>query len=339
VATASFGDEGAWVYALALDPATRAIYAVGTGSGQQTTAVARFTPSGALDPTFGKGGEVTVSAGRPYTTNGGAAAAVDPSGRLVVAGSAYVYDSTRGFYASVGAIYRFTTFGALDRTFNGTGKVITPYFDDQDGWSALQIEPSGSSYQIEVAGAYDGRNAMALYNANGSIVSSFAQNGVATLDTTFIDGYYYTFDELSYAFEPNGQLVEMLLDGGTTQTMLVNRYNADGSPDTTFGAGGQVSVSAPAGAGLDTVTVDLSGRIVLGGNEGKLSFLTRLTAAGALDTTFGAGGFVTQDFGANGSQFTTLAVYPPGTPNAGEILAVGSNNINYSDLALALYQS
>jgi len=152
LAIAPFSGGGQYLAAVAFDPTTHDVYAVGSGPGGKMVAVARFTPAGTLDPTFGKGGEVTVSAGRPYTYNAGTAAVVDPSGRLVVAGNAITYDSKNYFYPSVGAIYRFTATGALDNTFNGTGKVIAPYFDDNDGWNALQLESSGSSYLIAVAG-------------------------------------------------------------------------------------------------------------------------------------------------------------------------------------------
>ena len=135
LATASVG-SGGYLDTLALDPTTHDVYAVGCGSGGTLVAIARFTPAGALDPTFGKGGQVTVGAGSPYTYNDGVAAAVDPSGRLVVAGNAQKWDSKNYFYPGVGVVYRFTTAGGLDKTFNSTGKVVAPYFDENDGSSA-----------------------------------------------------------------------------------------------------------------------------------------------------------------------------------------------------------
>jgi uncharacterized delta-60 repeat protein len=330
-----------------VDPTTHDVYAVGDGRDQATVAVARFTPAGALDPTFGKGGEVTVSADRPYTLNGGNAAAVDSSGRLVVAGTEFVYDSKNDFYASVGVVYRFTTAGALDKTFNSTGKVVAPYFDEQDRWNAVQIEPSGGRYQIAVAGVYDQQNALAVYNANGTPDTAVGSKGVALLNSLNVN------DNTIVQFQPDGRLIELQV--GYPLSVSLNRVNTDRTPDTTFGTDGQASVAAsalPQGAGYTAVTVDLSGRILLGGSDtvpgsnGKTRTggqLTRLTPAGALDTAFGVGGSVTQDFGANGAQFTALAVYPAGTPHAGEVLAAGTNSVPpptlSSDLVLARYQS
>ena len=236
LAIAPFSGGGQYLAAVAVDPTTHDVYAVGSGPGGKTVAVARFTPAGALDSTFGKGGEVTVAASKPYLYNAGTAAAVDSSGRLVVAGNTTTYDTTNYFYPSVGVVFRFTTTGALDKTFNGSGEVVAPYFDDNDGWNALQLEPSGSSYQIAVAGVYDHNNTLAVYNANGTPVTSIGSNGVAVLNANNPDDGYL------FQFQPDGRLIE-LQSGGTGETWTLNRYNADGTSDATFGTGGQVSMT------------------------------------------------------------------------------------------------
>jgi hypothetical protein len=101
------------------------------------------------------------------------------------------------------------------------------------------------------------------------------------------------------------------------------------------------------------MTVDLSDRILLVGYDyvpglnrkpKNLGLLTRITSTGALDSTFGSGGSVIQDFGSYGNPYVALAVYPAGTVHAGELLALGENQITpyrspYDELALALYQS
>lgn len=347
VATAAFSG-GAYLSAVVVDPTSHDIYAVGSGPGGQDVAVARFTPAGALDPTFGKGGEVTVGAGRPYTYNSGIAAAVDPSGRLIVAGYAETYDSKTYTYPSVGAVYRFTTTGALDKTFDGTGEVIAPDFDDDDGWTDLQVEPVGSSYQIAVAGVYDNNNALAVYNANGTPVTSVGTNGVATLNAT--NPELGVLDQ----FQPDGRLLEVQsgVTAGIT-TVSINRYNTDGTPDTTFGDGGQATLTVDQIWTINAATVDLSGRILLGGEVPRAlppkypyfdGILARLTPAGAVDTGFGAGGFVTQAIGSYGNTFTALAVYPAGTSHAGEVLAAGTvvtvpPPSPYDELGLVVYQS
>ena len=348
MAIAPFSGGGQYLAAVAVDPTSHDVYAVGSGPGGKTVAVARFTPAGALDSTFGKGGEVTVAASKPYLYNAGTAAAVDSSGRLVVAGNTTTYDAKNYFYPSVGVVYRFTTTGALDKTFNGSGKVVAPYFDDNDGWNALQLEPSGSSYQIAVAGVYDHNNTLAVYNANGTPATSIGSNGVAVLNANNPDDGYL------FQFQPDGRLIE-LQSGGTAENWTLNRYNADGTPDATFGTGGQVSLTTttlPQGTVLNSIAVDLTGRIVLGGGvprgtKGYMTYdglLVRLTPTGATDTTFGTGGLVTQAIGSIGNDFSALAVYPAGTSHAGEILAAGFDETApapspYFDLALALYQS
>ncbi len=100
-------------------------------------------------------------------------------------------------------------------------------------------------------------------------------------------------------------------DGGMSSAegnqIAVVRLNSDGSLDSNFGEGGIATVEFGEGAGTvqDTLwdlKLDRTGRIVLFGSgkaQGERAdqdrYVARLTAAGALDTTFGEGGFTTLD--------------------------------------------
>jgi uncharacterized delta-60 repeat protein len=74
---------------------------------------------------------------------------------------------------------------------------------------------------------------------------------------------------------------------------LVTRLNPDGTPDTTFGTGGEVAIDF--GGADDTaaaVALDTTGRIVVAGTTtagGGEFAVARLTSAGALDPAFGGG--------------------------------------------------
>jgi uncharacterized delta-60 repeat protein len=121
------------------------------------------------------------------------------------------------------------------------------------------------------------------------------------------------------------------------------RFNADGTPDASFGSGGTLitdfGLGAPKGAGgepyvspavgLRSVVVDSQGRPVISGGYVKefgnctgsrqaisVGFVGRLTSNGALDPTFGEGGL---------RQVTDLASFPQvGFTPAGGLLAVGN---------------
>ena len=78
---------------------------------------ARAAP-GDLDVTFGTGGKVTTFIGS--RDDRGLSVAVQSDGKIVVAG----YSSNGGNLDI--ALVRYTSTGALDASFNGTGKVTTP---------------------------------------------------------------------------------------------------------------------------------------------------------------------------------------------------------------------
>ena len=84
------------------------------------------------------------------------------------------------------------------------------------------------------------------------------------------------------------------ITGSTDAEILVDRYNVDGSLDTTFGKGGEVELHSP-GQDLSayTVQVETDGKIVIGGAEGNGLLIVRLNADGSLDNTFNGTGMVT----------------------------------------------
>ena len=118
------------------------------------------------------------------------------------------------------------------------------------------------------------------------------------------------------------------------------RYNADGSLDTTFGAG-DGKVTTHFGEGDDTVqavAVLPGGKILVAGyahnSAGDFDFaLARYSADGVLDATFGTGGLVTTALGSSHDEIRAMAVQSDGTI----VVAGNSHNGTDRDLALARY--
>ena len=82
------------------------------------------------------------------------------------------------------------------------------------------------------------------YHFNGTLVSGFGVNGVLAPTLVAARG---GFDSPAMAIQPDGKILlgyvstpQSLLSG----TEILFRYNADGTPDTTFGTGGTASVPA-----------------------------------------------------------------------------------------------
>jgi uncharacterized delta-60 repeat protein len=145
-------------------------------AGSNGVFVARFTPAGALDPTFGTNGVVSFAS---MTGNGDLdefrALTLDASGNIVVVG-----DAQPAIPGNIQAnvVARFTPTGALDTTFGG-GK----------GWIEVQGLERGDSVAIQpdgaiVEGGYadDGTGnygfAVQRFLSDGSIDTSFNGTGI-----------------------------------------------------------------------------------------------------------------------------------------------------------------
>src|SRR6185503_5086153 len=145
----------------------------------QDTALVRYNGDGSLDTTFGAGGIVITPVAPGTGTDAGRAVLAQPDGGILVAGSAFFSATGDDF-----ALVRYTATGALDTTFGGGDGIVTtaviPFAD-----SARSILQQGDG-KIVIAGAAGGNPnspnsfALARYNADGSLDTTFGNNGVVT---------------------------------------------------------------------------------------------------------------------------------------------------------------
>jgi uncharacterized delta-60 repeat protein len=176
-----------------------------------------------------------------------------------------------------------------------------------------------------------------LLNA-GALDPSF---GIGGKLTTHFGG----FDNCrALAIQPDGRIlvVGYVAVNGTLDFGLA-RYNADGSLDTSFGAGGEVITDVGGNGDPDGIVVLPSGKILVAGqgsNGGSTSesTLVQYTASGNLDTSFGTGGEVFTKFTAGNDFATGLAVQADGKlVVAGDANYQGPNG--HADCALARYNA
>jgi uncharacterized delta-60 repeat protein len=234
-------------------------------------------------PTFnvGDGIVTTTWGGYPEEPND---VAVQGDGRIVVAGNTLISDvpiSTRRDFALV----RFNADGSLDTTFGGDGKVMTDFGDTEDFGKALRIQADGrivlTGYQmLDVS---DADFALARYTVNGALDATFSGDGRVTADFGDYDVAY------DLAVQSDGRIV--LAGGVGLHDWGLARFNADGTPDTSFGDEGQVRTTFVADdIGFATaVRMQADGKIVAAGLGGGIG-VARYNADGSLDSTFGGDG-------------------------------------------------
>lgn len=286
-----FGDR---VSALAIQTDGK-IIAAGTSAGSgmfsaEDFALVRYNTDGSLDSSFGADGKVISDfQGQQDQID---AIALQPDGKIVVAGRSNVPF----------ALTRYTSDGKLDFGFGSSGRAFIPGFG-ADG-HALAIQPDG---KIIVAGnTFTGPTevdfALARFNSDGSVDSTFGNGGKVSTD-------FGNFDIIkSMAIQPDGKIVAggLTINKDTNTDFALVRYNKDGSLDSTFGSGGTtVTDFARFPDALAAVALQADGKIVAAG--GIFTFLdpsrsdpgigvVRYNTNGSLDSSFGSGGkVVTQD--------------------------------------------
>ena len=237
------------------------IIAAGTADFQQF-ALARYEADGSLDDTFGGDGRVltSLSDGSDWA----AAVIVQTDGKIVAAGTA---GSTE--FSGTFALARYNTDGRLDDTFSGDGKVRTDFNAEQDVAFALAQQADGKIVAAGGGDASGGRAALARYDTDGSLDSTFSGDGKVRTDfTAGIDA------ARGVAIQADGKIVTA--GHGGYRRFALARYDADGSLDATFGAGGKVLTNFIRQSGLTVelatgVALQADGKIVAAGMAGVRS--------------------------------------------------------------------
>src|SRR5438552_10726472 len=299
--------------------------------------------AGDLDPTFGTGGMVMTDINR--STDIAQAVAVQADGKLVVVGQTYKHND---FSGEDFVVTRYNTDGTLDNSFGSGGKVRTDFPGLAAVPSSVVIQPNG---KIVVAGGafplftFLGNFEVVRYNPNGSLDTSFGNGGIVT--TNFPEGSYAS----SVALQADGKIiaagtvfVDFIIGEPSNTDFALARYNQDGTPDASFGNGGQVSTDF---FGMEddafSVLIQPDGKIVAVGSANNPATYydfaaVRYLSNGTVDKTFGVGGKVSTDFGVAGFDRAQSAALQPD----GRIVAAGFAISQYGgdqNFAVARYTS
>jgi uncharacterized delta-60 repeat protein len=301
-------DFGASDYGFAVAAQTdgRVVVAGSTHATTASFAVARYTVSGALDPTFDGDGKVTT-AFTPTSVQTAYAVAIQPDGKILVAGTALGAGFSIDF-----AVARYNSNGSLDASFDGDGKVVTDFNRGVDSSVTMALQPDGKivvAGSTRTAGAVPFDVGVARYNPNGSLDTSFDGDGRAIMDV----GAGTDDHAQAVAVQPDGRIVVggWLRSGATSNAVLV-RYMPDGSLDNSFDGDGKSLTTMP--AGVYALDLQGDGKIVTAGEPPFT--VSRFNANGSVDTSFSGDGTA-------GPPFAQGAVYAVKVQRDGKIVAAG----------------
>ncbi|MFY9586596.1 MAG: Ig-like domain-containing protein [Actinomycetota bacterium] len=209
------------VDALAIQPDGKIVVA-GTSPDPEDFAVVRYGTDGEIDPTFGGGdGRVTTDFGGFGGSDRARALAIQPDGKLVVAGSSLIPDPSGPYAHDEFALARYERDGDLDPTFAGGDGILTadiPFFPSR----GLAIQPGN---RIVVAGrVIEGLNrdfALLRYQPNGDLDPEFGGDGIVTLEFDEFEGGSARAEAVG--FQSDGAIVVV----GTAAVRLGESFSDD----------------------------------------------------------------------------------------------------------------
>lgn len=289
-----------------------------------STIVAKFTPQGVLDTTFGTNGVFTknLAAG----TNGEVARAIglQSTGKIVVAATVEHVGATDARDRDV-AVMRLEADGTLDTTFGTNGVTIldlspgqlvgTSYLadsvwhlvvqqDDKIVLSCGQVRPGGTDTDF----------AMVRLLGNGTIDASFGTGGKVLVDVNNASA-----SPRSLTLLADGSLIGAgyMNVAANVIAPVLYKVTSAGVLDTTFASGGVYSTPVLA-AQTEAYAVALQGNKLVTTGYGLNSSATesldwtslRFLPNGNLDPTYGTNGLARVDITGFSDQSRTLLVLP-----------------------------
>lgn len=211
------------------------------------------------------------------------AVALQADGKIVAAGFSVINKQQQILVARYSGID-----GSLDCTF-GTNGTVTSAPGTQQAANAVAVQIDD---KIVIAGELliNRKNQIFLqrYNTDGSLDTSFGTGG--TKLTPIGDGASAN----AIGLQSDGKIV---IAGSAVinrqPSMIVARYNTDGTPDNTFGQSGIAVIPVGKRARANALVIQSDGKIIAGGSAAASNenfALIRLAINGTLDSSFGSGG-------------------------------------------------
>ncbi len=302
--------------------------------------IVRHNADGTIDNSFGTNGSVLVS----ISLDGGDETLNDfvilPDGRFLVAGASFAGSNENKLVLNI-ALRRYLADGTRDTSFGTNGVVITTA-DVNIQATNIALQPDGkfvvAGFTLVPVKNFVDKVAVARYNTDGTLDTTFGTNGVA--QTSVGDNILRLGEVLA---QIDGKL---LISGqanfGNSIDLFVLRYNADGTLDNSFGAGGIVQTDIDNQNNvIGGMALQSDGKIVVNGvnytlppNFGLLpSSIVRYNANGMLDSTFGTNGIVRINEPSRNSAGIAAAL---AIQQNGKILTAGMRDGTY---AIARYNS
>jgi uncharacterized delta-60 repeat protein len=272
------------------------IVVAGYDTNSNQAILARYTPAGVLDASFGTGGKVSSN--------------WHGSGLAVLNGIAVRQSDNEivvtGFDNNDLVVAGYTSAGVLDSANFGASGITEFDFGNAflDGANAIAVQNAGAS-------THQGTLAVSGYHSDGAGNTSFAvarftaAGGLSGKTVTPFSSPSDNSAANAVVIEPDDTILSggFATSGAATDFALAH-YSFGGVLDTTFGTSGLLTTAFPsASAVANGLALQADGKIVAAGQvapavglSSSAFALARYSSAGVLDTSFGTNGLVTTNF-------------------------------------------
>jgi uncharacterized delta-60 repeat protein len=278
-----------------------------------------FSQAGRLDTTFGESGIVRTDINNSTFVM---SVKINGDGKILAVGYSE-NENDEDFAVSL-----YNPEGILDTTFGKNGIVNTPIGNSEDRANSAVIQDDGKI--IAAGNSNNGSNddfAIARYNMNGTLDSTFGTNGIVITPIGTSDDA-----ALSVISQKDKKIIAAgYSDKAKYRVFAIVRYNIDGTLDKTFGENG--IVTTPVGTSDDVAyssTLQTDGKIVVAGYSYYPSKydddykMVRLNPDGTLDNSFGKNGIITSAKTSN-EEFNSVAIQKDGKIVTAGYLDSGDN--------------
>lgn len=234
--------------------------------------LSRITPEGFLDATFNNYGFRNFGTIR--------ALALQADGKILV--------------TSGNVIYRVNADGSTDTSFNTSGRQTISINNYSMTINTIVVKNNG---KILLAGSVSNGNdndlALAALNTDGSFDTFFDFDGKLTLDISQQNN-----DASGIVIQADGKIIVCgQAYNGTSQQLMLARFTAVGSLDTTFSAVGYTISAQSAALYPYDIAIQSDGKaVVTGAISGNKLFVQRYTTSGNLDASFATNGYLATNF-------------------------------------------
>ena len=225
---------------------------IAAGSANNNFFLMRITSNGVLDNTFGIQGKTSSSFEKESFI---LSAIIQNDGKIVVSGGIGEYPKYDFILA------RYSRDGKIDSTLGNNGTITTEFhpspFAEAAG-STIKLLPNG---KLLVVGSSGFRLAMARYHPNGSLDSSFAQNGKFLSDSLKHGNDVTILPNNKFVVSANVEASPF------NYAFSMLRFNENGSLDSTFGNAGELILDISAGNDyIHSLELISKGEIIVAGS-------------------------------------------------------------------------